>query len=197
MTSNLPSRTVCIKFSGQSLPQFVYLCNYRYAVSPFVPKARICFSCFRIGHVGKLCKSRPRCLLCGEDKHPSPEICSRAQAPQACINCSGNHLATSHLCSNVVKHKMILSLASTQNIPYSEAKKSVNLPSYNSSSPHISDPRFDFINYPNTLNSSATSSPLSFESPNRFLPLFNSDNLLSNSSSSPPIFILTSNQKET
>jgi len=182
----LPSRIVCIKFSGQSLPQFVYLCNYRYAVSPFVPKARICFSCFRIGHVSKSCKSRPRCLLCGETKHSSPETCSCAQAPQVCINCSGNHLATSHHCPYLVKHTIILSLASTQNIPYSEAKKSINLPPHNTTLPQISDLRYDFINYPNTLNSSSTSSPPSFESSNRFFPLINSGNLLSNSSSSLP-----------
>jgi len=146
-----PSRIVCVKFSGQSLPQFIYLCNCRYAISPFIPKARICFSCFRIGHISKSCKSRPRCLLCGEAKHTSPELCSRAQALQACINCFGDHLATSHLCPHVIKHKMILSLAWTQNISYSEAKKSINFPVHNSTPLQISDPRYDYVNYPNTL----------------------------------------------
>jgi len=181
----LPSRTVCVKFSGQSLPEYIYLYDCRYAVSPYVPKARICFSCFRVGHVSKLCKSRPRCLLCGEVKHTFPELCSRAQGPQVCINCSGSHLATSHLCPHVVKHKMTLSLASTQNIPYSEAKKSVNFLGYNTNSLQISDPRYDYVNYPNTLSLSAKSSPLSFETSNKFLPLFNLGNSSTNSNSSP------------
>jgi len=187
----LPSRTICVKFSGQLLPQFVYLSNCRYAVSPFVPKARICFSCFRVGHVSKSCKGKPRCLHCGETKHTSSDLCPRAQAPQACINCLGDHLATSHLCPHIVKHKMTLSLASTRNIPYSEAKKSVDFPSHSFSASPVSDPRFDFVNFPNTLNSK--SSPLSFETPNRFFPLLGSDKGSSNLS--PPPYSSTARKR--
>jgi len=190
----LPSRTICVKFSGQSLSQYIYLHNYRYTVSPYVPKARICFSCFRVGHVSKVCKSRPRCLLCEKAKHTSPELCSRAQAPQCCINCAGNHLATSHLCPHAIKHKMILSLASTQNIPYSEASKSINLPGIYSNFPQISDPRFDYVNFPNTLNLSAKSSPSSFDTSSRFLLLFNLG-YSSISSGSPPLASFSSAAK--
>jgi len=191
-TKYLPSRTVCIKFSGQFLPQYVYLHNCRYAVSPYVPKARICFSCFRIGHVSKSCKSRPRCLFCGDGKHDSPDPCSRSQGPQVCINCSGAHLATSNLCPHLVRHKMTLSLASTRNIPYSEARKSVNLPGFNSSSfqSPIPDPRYDYINFPNTLssNSNSNSPPFSFESPNRFSYLSNLSSNTTTSGSPPSSF---------
>jgi len=44
----LPSRTVCIKFLGQSLPQYIYLYNCRHLVYPVISKARICFVCFRV-----------------------------------------------------------------------------------------------------------------------------------------------------
>jgi len=81
---------------------------------------------------------------------------------------------------------MILSLASMQNISYSEARKSVNLPTRNSPSLRIPDPRFDYINFPNTLNSGINSSPPSFETPNRFSPLFNFGNSNSFSDSSSP-----------
>jgi len=93
----LLSRTVCIKFSGQSLPQYIYLYNCRYAVFPYIPKARICFNCFKVGHVSKVCKGKPRCIYCGNDKHSPPESCPYAQSPFRCLNCSGDHLATSHL----------------------------------------------------------------------------------------------------
>jgi len=45
----VPSRTICVKFAGQSLPPFIYFYNCRYPVLPFVPKARICYACYRIG----------------------------------------------------------------------------------------------------------------------------------------------------
>jgi len=44
----LPFRTICVKFAGQFLPPHVLIFGCKYAVSPFVPKTRICFSCFRV-----------------------------------------------------------------------------------------------------------------------------------------------------
>jgi len=49
----IPSRTVCLKFVGQILPKYVFLCHTRHEVYPFVPKIKICYSCFRVGHVSK------------------------------------------------------------------------------------------------------------------------------------------------
>jgi len=99
-----PFRTVCIKFSSQSLPQYIYLYNCKYVVSPYIPKARICFKCFKVGHVSKSCKGKSRCIYCGKDKHDSTKTCPRLRIPYNCINCAGNHLATSHLCPEVIKH---------------------------------------------------------------------------------------------
>jgi len=85
----VPSRTVCLKFAGQSLPQFIYLFNSKYSVFPFISKTRICFSCFRVGYLSKACKSRPRCLHCGDAAHDSSQICAQTQGPPKCINCEG------------------------------------------------------------------------------------------------------------
>jgi len=41
------SRTICLKFAGQSLPRYIYLFNCRYPVLPFIPKTRICFLLFQ------------------------------------------------------------------------------------------------------------------------------------------------------
>jgi len=100
-------------------------------------------------HVSKSCKSKSRCLLCEDAKHVSPEFYPRAQTSHSCINCFGDHLAMSYLYPQVIKHKMILSLTSAKNIPYSEAKKSISFPSHNSSSPssQLSDPRYDLVNF--------------------------------------------------
>jgi len=190
----LPSRTVCIKFSGQLLPQYVYLYSCRYSVSPYIPKARICFQCFRVGHVSKTCKGKPRCIHCGNDKHASTKPCPRAQSTYICINCSGDHLVTSHLCPDVIKHKMALSLASAKNIPFSEAKKSINSQSYNSFSSQYADPRFDYRNFSNLPSPRSDPSPPVFESPNRFSLLQNLVNSLS-SSSSPDSFASAAGKK--
>jgi len=163
-----------LKFTGQQLPSHIGLFNCRYPVFPFVPKARICFSCFRIGHLSKACKSSPRCLHCGDSAHTSSKDCPNSSLPAKCINCGGDHLATSHDCPEVTRHKMALSLAATRNIPYSEARRSVSPPS-SSTSPFSSlpsDPRFDFLNFPSLPQ------PRSFPSPppllmNRFSPLSN------------------------
>jgi len=41
------------------------------------------------------------------------------------INCQGEHLATSHDCPMIIKHRMILSLAASENIPLIEAKRKI------------------------------------------------------------------------
>jgi len=130
-----PSWTICIKFVGQSLPSHIYFFNCRYPVFPFVPKARICFACYRIGHLRKTCKSKPRCLFCGDSAHDPPEDCVDRPTSPKCLNCGGNHLATSHDCPEVIKHKMALSLAANDNISYLDARRSVN-----SSSPSLYPP---------------------------------------------------------
>jgi len=147
----VPSRTLCVKFAGQFLPNFIYFHNCRFSVSPFIPKTRICFSCFRVGHLSKTCKGRPRCLHCGELQHSAAEACPSKHSPARCINCGGDHLATSHECPRVLHHKTALSLAATENISLTEALRLVNSsPPYSSGSPSSNpqDPRFDFTNFP-------------------------------------------------
>jgi len=111
----LPSRAVCIKFAGQFLPSHVNIFNCRYSVSPFIPKTRICFSCFRVGHLSKMCKSQSWCIYCGKAGHKAGEDCELKNSP-CCINCRGAHLPTSHTCPIVIKYKMAVSLASAENI---------------------------------------------------------------------------------
>ncbi|KYN15674.1 hypothetical protein ALC57_12076, partial [Trachymyrmex cornetzi] len=56
-----PSKSLCIKFAGQSLPKYVSLFYTRHAVSTFIPKVRICYNCFRAGHISKSCRGNARC----------------------------------------------------------------------------------------------------------------------------------------
>jgi len=143
----VPSRTVCLKFAGQLLPKYIFFSRTRYEVYPFIPKVQICFSCFRVGHISKSCKSKPRCLFCGDDVHEKDDPCVNRSNPPRCINCQGNHLATSHTCPVVSKHKLVLSLAATENIPIIEAKRKIHQTTPTSfSSP--SQYNLDFRNFP-------------------------------------------------
>jgi len=191
-TRYVPSRTICLKFAGQALPRFIYLFNCRYSIYPFIPKTKICFSCFRVGHFSKACKSCPRCLYCGEAAHDSSEDCARKQFPPTCVNCNGDHLATSHDCPKVLTHKMDLSLAATENISFTEALKSVGS-SISSASISFADPRFDFHNFPSLPRHRSSRSPSHFLSPNSFSILSNLPSSDDSSASSKPFSSIVKN----
>lgn len=61
-TEYVPSQLLCIKFAGQQLPEWVTLFYDGHPVSPYVPKVRICYSCYRVGHTQRICNSNPRCM---------------------------------------------------------------------------------------------------------------------------------------
>jgi len=166
----VPSRTLCIKFAGQSLPNFIYFHNCRSCL-PFIPKTRICFS-FRVGHLSKSCKGRPRCLHCGEPQHPATEVCPAKHSSSKCINCGGGHLAISHECPKVLTHRMALSLAATENIPFVDALRSV-CSSFPSTPTSITDPRMDFRNFPSLPCRRTSRSLPHFFSSNSFSSLSN------------------------
>jgi len=118
------------------------------------------FSCFRMGHMSKSCKNQSRCIYCGGNRHKENEECTFKTSPPVCINCKGAHLPTSHECM-LVKHKMILSLASTENLSIADARKRISDSFFNSSS-SFSDPRFDFSGFPSLPRQQQTSSPSRF-----------------------------------
>ncbi|KYM97368.1 hypothetical protein ALC62_11973 [Cyphomyrmex costatus] len=136
------------------LPKYVYLYKIRHEVSPYVPRVRNCYSCFRVGHISKSCKNDARCLFCGKkskETHPEGEEChlkTLARQSPRCINCLGGHLATYHECPIIHEHKVILNLAASENISLMDAKMKVRYGSENiRSSPSI-DPRLDFQEFP-------------------------------------------------
>jgi len=147
----IPSRTVCLKFSRQILPKYVFLCRNRYEVYPYISKVKTCFSCCRIGYISNNCKSKPRCLFCGNDAHESPSVCPKKDDNPLCINCKGEHLANSRDCPLIIKHKMILSLAASENISLIEAKRKVL-----QSTTNPKDIIYDYNNFP-LLNSTKSS----------------------------------------
>jgi len=78
--------------------------------------------------------------------------CKNRNNSPRCINCQGDHLATSYVCPVISRHKVILSLAATENIPIVEAKRKIHQCTSTSSTPS-SQYSFDFRNFPLLENS--------------------------------------------
>jgi len=119
----ISSRTVCLNFTGQILPKYVFLCRNRYEVSPYISKIKICYACYRIGHISKKCRGNSKCIFCGRDAHDSSSLCPQENNNPCSINCRGGHLATSHDCPLTVRHKLILFFAASENIPLIDARR--------------------------------------------------------------------------
>lgn len=106
----VPSRSICIKFTGQQLPRFISIFKVRHEVLPFIPQVKVCFSCYKIGHVNKFCRGKPRCIYCGEDKHAESSRCELENNPPCCLSCGGGHLPTSFSCPVIQRHREIQAL---------------------------------------------------------------------------------------
>lgn len=174
------SQTICIKFAGQILPKQISLFKTKYNVTPFIPRTRICYACFRIGHISKVCKGQPRCIYCGNKKHQSEEICPSSSLPYKCLNCEGNHLPTSFDCPRIIENKMIQTLAATNNVSISEARLKIKSNNnaigpefYRRSVSSVKDPRFDFQGFPFLTNNSELNSSPTIPIHNKFQALGN------------------------
>jgi len=86
-TKYISSRTVCLKFTGQILLRYVFFCRIRHEVFPYIPMVQVCFSYYRMGHISKSCRSKPRCIFCGREAHDANTICIEKDNPPHCINC--------------------------------------------------------------------------------------------------------------
>jgi len=139
----VPSRTVCLKFAGQLLPKNISSFETIMRFIPLSPKFRLVFLVLGLA---TSCKGKSRCLFCGSDAHDSNVLCVNKNNAPCCINCQGDHFATSHTCPVISKHKLVLSLAATENIPTIEAKRKIHQITPTSSSP--SQYSLDFRNFP-------------------------------------------------
>lgn len=86
--------TISVTFVGTSLPQYIYLENWRYKVYQYVPPVMQCFRCMKFNHVAKICKNIQVCSRCSGDhcyKECTEEVLK-------CSNCGGAHLAISKDC---------------------------------------------------------------------------------------------------
>ena len=110
--------TFIVTFAGSTLPSHLKVGYLSVRVDTYIPNPMRCFKCQKYGHFSNYCKHSEVCEKCAQPKHDgtcSQQIC--------CINCQGDHPASSRNCPIWKQEKEIQSLKAKCNISYMEAKK--------------------------------------------------------------------------
>lgn len=126
----VPTQTIMVTFKCQTLPKYVAINHVLYEVEPYIQKVILCYNCFRYGHLGKQCKSRPRCLKCNGN-HASGECNFAENSITKCFSCQGEHLTTQFkVCPEFNRQKLIKKVMSENNVSYRDAALSVPKQTY-------------------------------------------------------------------
>lgn len=115
------SESICIKFNGHSLPDRIKIWHCILKVSHYIPPIRICYKCGRLGHLGKYCNAKEKCLRCAgshnRDLNCKKEVC--------CINCKGEHRTLDRTCPVIQKNIEIQKTMAFRNLPFLAARRLV------------------------------------------------------------------------
>ena len=112
--------SVILTFNTTDLPVNVNLCYQVFAVKQYVPSVSRCFKCQRFGHTADSCRSKLRCVRCGEQH--TFEQCKKKLTP-VCANCGGEHSAAFHGCEQAKKAKQVQEIKITKKLTYAEASQ--------------------------------------------------------------------------
>lgn len=108
------TQSIQITFEGKDLPPTVRIYeNWCNEVHVYIPNVKLCYKCFRYGHSSKVCNSKQTCMRCGANDH-TKDKCSADE--EQCVNCSGNHSATSRECPEYLYNKELTRIAATDNV---------------------------------------------------------------------------------
>ena len=83
----------------------IYLEYMRYKVEDYIRPIRVlqCHNCNKFNHKARECQNEQACLKCGENH--SYKQCNVMKDKLRCVNCNGNHAATSKECLQYKNHK--------------------------------------------------------------------------------------------
>ena len=118
----LPSNTYLINFSLPKPPSSIKAGYFNLPIETFIPSPLRCFKCQKFGHGLSSCRGQVTCAHCGERSHTT-EDCTAVT--KRCINCGGEHSASSRECPQWQKQVDINRVKYTQNISFPEAAKIV------------------------------------------------------------------------
>ena len=121
-----------IKFSGDRLPDKIYLEGTVKEVRPHLPRPTQCYKCLEFGHVSRYCENdTARCFKCGSPDHDPRN--TRCPNQEKCFNCKGEHHARSNKCEfynyyTQVKHLQVRSGMTAREAKITLKAKGINDP---------------------------------------------------------------------
>ena len=107
-----------LTFSSPKPPSKLRVAYLELEVRPYVPNPLRCFQCHRFGHSVKYCKRSAVCAQCGQGEH---EEASCTAAPH-CLNCRGDHSASSKTCPKWSEEKAILEYRANHGGTFKQAR---------------------------------------------------------------------------
>ena len=120
-----------LQFRCPELPNTVQVGYLYFNVKQYIPQPLRCFKCNRFGHVAANCRNKERCAKCGNDN----KTISCNIDVLRCVNCNGNHSATSKECPRYINEAQVLKVKVEKKITYAEAcKQCANISSNNGTS---------------------------------------------------------------
>ncbi|GBO43497.1 hypothetical protein AVEN_40692-1, partial [Araneus ventricosus] len=99
------------------LPGYMKIWFTNQKIQPFIDRPRQCVKCYSFMHPSRVCEKTPICPSCGEIHS------GRCQVPQKCINCQGEHSATSKGFPLYIKEQNIMELKGRNHLTTAEARR--------------------------------------------------------------------------
>ena len=122
-----PTNTIILTFNTAILPKYLKVGYLKVAVDVYIPNPLQCYCCYKFGHHERNCKLNQGehvCRRCGNSNlvHSSEDDC---EFGIRCINCKGEHVATSRSCPVWKKEKEVVTVKYREGLSFPEARKIV------------------------------------------------------------------------
>ena len=119
-SGKIETNTLFLTFATPNPPASIKIGFLRVPVTPYVPSPLRCFKCQKYNHTSKTCRYSETCRNCAQAKHDG-----KCVQPAKCVNCEGNHPASSKECPVWIRECEIQKVKSEKKCSFSEAKRLV------------------------------------------------------------------------
>ena len=126
----IKTNTLFLTFDNHVPPEKLKIGYYVVTVQPYIPNPLRCFQCQKFGHSKKWCRNKLACWKCGSEGHDGSECTSETTS---CLNCKGNHCASSKSCPVWIQEKEIQRVKTEKCLSYGDARRLVTSASSSSS----------------------------------------------------------------
>ena len=114
------TNTYLLTFSLTTPPHSIKAGFVSVPLHTYIPNPVRCFKCQKYGHGASSCRGVVHCANCGETSHDTSDC---KASTHYCLNCKGDHAASSKDCPIWKREKRINEVKCSQNIFYQEARK--------------------------------------------------------------------------